>query len=214
MVRRLNLYALILLAFLPAGSAFAQNTVTLAWDANAAADNVTGYTVYYGTATGAYTASTQVGNVTQWTTPTLASGTYYFAVTATSAIGESGKSAEVSTPVPVPQSACTPPLGANAISIFITKIHGTSGSIGSQIGLDYQIGSPGSPIVSVDTLINGTKTDPTQSGTVIGRFGSIWFTSPTTAGTYSVAISATNAAGCTTIGTKDALGNLAQFTVK
>jgi len=153
-MRRFSLFApLILLSFLLAGSASAQqNTVTLAWDANAAADAVTNYTVYYGTASGAYTTLTPVGNITQWTTPPLSSGTYYFAVTATNGKGESGKSTEVSTPVPVPQSGCTPPLGANAIAIFITKIHGTSGSIGSQIGLDYQIGSPGSPIVSVDTL--------------------------------------------------------------
>ncbi|CAB1075483.1 hypothetical protein D1AOALGA4SA_3303, partial [Olavius algarvensis Delta 1 endosymbiont] len=56
--------------------------VTLAWDANQESD-LKGYILYYGTDSGNYSNNTDVGNVTQHTTPDLQDGvTYYFAVTA------------------------------------------------------------------------------------------------------------------------------------
>jgi hypothetical protein len=77
-----------------AGSASAAS-VSLAWDA---ASGVSGYKVHYGTASGAYTASINVGNKTTYAGSGLTNGTkYYFAVTAYDSSGiESSPSNEVS----------------------------------------------------------------------------------------------------------------------
>src|SRR6266511_954901 len=56
--------------------------VTLAWNPSPSA-GVDGYRVHYGTQSGAYTVSLDVGPVTTYTVAGLTSGqTYYFAVTA------------------------------------------------------------------------------------------------------------------------------------
>jgi hypothetical protein len=70
--------------------------VTLRWDAPIANEDgspvtLSGYKIYYGTSSGAYTKSTSVANT--GTTPvtytlSLSPGTYYFAVTAVSADGQ------------------------------------------------------------------------------------------------------------------------------
>lgn len=58
------------------------HSVTLAWDASPSPE-VTGYRVYYGAASGDYTNSVVVGDVTTNTVSGLTSGvTYFFAVTA------------------------------------------------------------------------------------------------------------------------------------
>ncbi len=55
--------------------------VTLAWDANTQ-PGITGYKIYYGTASGNYTTTLDVGNVTTYTVTGLNSGTNYcFAAT-------------------------------------------------------------------------------------------------------------------------------------
>jgi hypothetical protein len=81
-------------------AAQAANVVTLAWDANTESD-LAGYKVYWGKATGVYTNSpipTVAPSATPtYTTPVLANGTWYFAVTAYNTAGlESGYSNEVS----------------------------------------------------------------------------------------------------------------------
>lgn len=68
------------------------NAATLAWDSPATATNVSGYRVYYGTATGTYLQpygqGISVGNVTTYTLMGLSSGIrYYFAVTTFDASG-------------------------------------------------------------------------------------------------------------------------------
>lgn len=56
--------------------------VTLAWDANTDSD-IAGYILWYGTQSGSYITSIDVGNRTQWTLPGLPDGQrYYFAVQA------------------------------------------------------------------------------------------------------------------------------------
>jgi hypothetical protein len=63
-------------------------SVALAWQASAS-PNITGYRVYYGSASGQYTNSVLVGNVTTNTVSGLANGvTYYFAITGVAADGE------------------------------------------------------------------------------------------------------------------------------
>ena len=74
--------------------------ITLAWDANSESD-VAGYKVYYGTASGKYTHSVDVGNVTQ-TTLHVSKKKYCIALTAYDTYGnESDFSNEVSWPIQV-----------------------------------------------------------------------------------------------------------------
>jgi uncharacterized protein YqjF (DUF2071 family) len=77
--------------------AWGSSSVTLAWDPNTEF-NLAGYKVYYGVASGVYTNSVDVGNVTTNRVTGLAQGvTYYFAITAYNTSGqESDYSAEIS----------------------------------------------------------------------------------------------------------------------
>ena len=71
-------------------------TATLAW--NAVTDpSLSGYNVKVGTASGLYSRTITVGNVTSYTVDSLTNGTtYYFTVTAYNSAGESQPSNEVS----------------------------------------------------------------------------------------------------------------------
>jgi hypothetical protein len=82
-------------------SAFADNSVNLAWSASPD-PSATGYKVYYGATSGNYTNSLDVGNSTTAIIPGLTAGaTYYFVVVAYDASGlESLPSNEVSYTVP------------------------------------------------------------------------------------------------------------------
>ena len=81
-------------------------TLTLAWDASATAD-VTGYLLSYGTASGTYTSTIDVGNRTTYTVGDLTAGTrYYFAVRAVSPGATTGYSNEVSS-IPFTDSTLT-----------------------------------------------------------------------------------------------------------
>ena len=96
--------ALVLMRF----PAFATGSVTLAWNASTDA-TVSGYNIYYGGASRAYTGKLSVGKVTEATISGLVEGTtYYFAATTYSASGvESALSSELAYLVPV--SANQPP---------------------------------------------------------------------------------------------------------
>lgn len=96
-------------------SSFAVGSVTLAWDASPDA-TVTGYRVYYGGASGNYTNSAAVGNVTTATFANLVDGgTYYFAAVAYDSTGtESPFSNEATYTVPIAGGNLIPTL--NAIS--------------------------------------------------------------------------------------------------
>src|SRR5208282_1669728 len=97
-VNSLLLSGLALLIQLPA---FAIQSVTLAW--NPSTDpTVVGYNIYYGGASGNYTNTLSVGNVTNVTVSGLVEGdTYYFAATTYNSSGiQSPFSSEVSYSVP------------------------------------------------------------------------------------------------------------------
>ena len=94
-------------------SPVAAGEVTLAWNPNAE-PNIAGYVVWYGTQSGVYTSSIDVGGRTTWTVTGLVDGQqYFFAVQAyTTARIMSPMSAEVSTVLPASggdTSACTTP---------------------------------------------------------------------------------------------------------
>ena len=80
--RLLSFLTLTLALILVPTVAYALADVTLAWDANSEPE-VTGYKLYYGTTSGVYSDSVDVGNTTQYTIPDLQEGlTYFFAATA------------------------------------------------------------------------------------------------------------------------------------
>lgn len=90
-------------------------SLKISWNANTDSD-LSGYKVYYGTTSGTYATTVNVGNATTYTIPSLSTGkTYYAAITAydTSA-NESVKSSEVSAYIPVPDT--TAPTGSIVIN--------------------------------------------------------------------------------------------------
>lgn len=192
----------------------APRAVTIQWDASADARTV-GYRVHWGGAPGVYVQDADAGNALTWTSPPL-DGQQFFAVTSYDSGGLDGSySNEVADPsVIVVPGDCDPPLGAHAVSIFITKLENTTGSVGSQARLNFQLGSPNSPITALTVQVDGVTVDQPVTGANLTKTGGIWFTTPSVAGTYPVTLTAANAAACTTIATKDALGNPLTVTVK
>ncbi|AJE02188.1 fibronectin type III domain-containing protein [Geobacter pickeringii] len=71
------------------GSTAATGSVTLAWDAPSGPSTakIAGYKVYYGTASRTYSKTVKLGLATTCSVTGLASGTYYFTVTAYDAAG-------------------------------------------------------------------------------------------------------------------------------
>jgi hypothetical protein len=98
--------ALLLAAAAGLVTARAQYSVALAWNPSTTS-GVTGYRVYSGAASHAYTNVLQVGNATNATVSGLAPGTtYYFAVTAVNSLGlESVTSTEINYSVPAANTA-------------------------------------------------------------------------------------------------------------
>ena len=87
--------ALTALVILVPATAHALTPVTVAWDENNPAPE--GYIVYWGTSSGNYSDSYDVGAATQYTIPGLQDGlTYYFAVKAYDDGNESDYSQEIS----------------------------------------------------------------------------------------------------------------------
>ncbi len=79
---KVSLFALLALALLISPMAVHAAEVTLAWDANTETD-LAGYKIHYGTASGVYSHSIIVGDITQYTLAELDDGvTYYIAATA------------------------------------------------------------------------------------------------------------------------------------
>lgn len=83
-------------------------TVSMSWNANTD-DDLAGYRVYYGTASGSYSYSIDAGNATTVEIGDLsASSTYYFIVTAYDTTGnESEPADEVSVTIPAQASTST-----------------------------------------------------------------------------------------------------------
>src|SRR2546425_7354246 len=125
--------ALTALCFLaPALSSAAQ--VTLAWDPNTEPD-LAGYKLYYGTSSGSYQFSVDVGNLTSYTLPGLLEGQiYYFAATAyNQSRNESGFSNEVSkviADVTPPTVSLTAPAAGVTVAGTVTVLANASDNVG------------------------------------------------------------------------------------
>jgi hypothetical protein len=107
------------------------SSVTLAWDASPSPE-VTGYRIYLGVASGNYTNSAMVGNVTIQILSGLAGGvTYFFAITAYDASGlESTFSNEIT---------YTTPSGLPIVQIGMTANRQAVVTVNGLIGHSYDI---------------------------------------------------------------------------
>lgn len=175
--------------FHPSGRAEAAS-VSLAWDA---ASGVSGYKVHYGTASGNYTASADVGNATSASVPNLSDGTrYYFAVTAyDSSKTESDYSNEVSyggssscTYAISPSSATfTSSGGTGSVSVTATSGCSWTASTGvSWATISSGSSGTGSGTVKYSVAAN-TGSSRTAAFTIAGKSFSITQASGTTSGT-------------------------------
>lgn len=141
----------------------AQVQITLAWNPSPTPD-VTGYSVYYGPATGTYNQVVRVGNTNTATIPDLIVGqTYYFVATAVDSSGlESGYSNEISytpvTPGPTLQMVVSP---------------------GGQVNLS----GSGTPGYQYAVLVSGNLLAWTNAGTITAdATGSLSFSDSTASG--------------------------------
>jgi len=167
-------------------SAFAVGSVTLAWDPSPDS-TVVGYRVYYGVASGNYTNSAAVGNVTNATVANLVDGvTYYFAATAyDSAGGESDFSNEATYTVPISNPNQPPTLNSIAnVSIDEDAAIQTV----SLSGID-----DGDPAASQSLTVSATSSNPSLIPNP-----TVSYTSPATTGNISFTPVA-NAYGSATI---------------
>src|SRR5438445_9967296 len=131
----------VLCSLAPALSSAAQ--VTLAWDPNTETD-LAGYKLYYGTSSGSYPSSVDVGNLTSYTLSGLLEGQiYYLAVTAYNlSLGESDFSNEVSKALadvtPPTVSLTAPVTGVTASGTVMVSASATDnvGVVGVQFKLD------------------------------------------------------------------------------
>lgn len=172
--------------FLLAGTSRAEQ-VALSWNApttytdGTPMTDLTGYKIYYGTSSGNYSNVTDVGNVTSYTVANLATGTYYFAVTAYDSAGvESAYSNEVVlTPSPSPpvSSAITDPVNGAMINTTSYTIRGTA--------------TTGASKVEVGITSSGATAWYPAAGTTSWTYS--W--SPASDGMYTVTSRATDASG-------------------
>src|SRR3989454_6757424 len=131
----------VICALAPAFLSAAQ--VTLACDPNTDPD-LAGYKLYYGTSSGSYQFSVDVGNLTSYTLPGLLEGQiYYFAATAyNSSLDESGFSNEASKAIadvaPPTVSITAPAAGATVLGTMTVSASATDnvGIVGVQFKLD------------------------------------------------------------------------------
>ncbi len=158
--------------------------VKLAWDASTDA-SVTGYKIYYGTATRQYGAPINAGLQTSYTVTGLAAGTYYFAVTAYNASGqESGYSNEVVYTVT-----------SNATTPTVTITSPTSSGTFTSSSATLSIGGTASDNVGV-TQVTWTSSGG-GSGTATGT--TAWSVSgiPLSSGSNTITVTAQNTSGLT-----------------
>jgi hypothetical protein len=134
-------------------------TVNASWNANPET-NIAGYKLSYGSSSGSYTSTMDVGNVTNAVVQIVAGQTYYFAVQAYNTAGQlSPYSTEVPFPLPTPPAAPPP-------TPTLTALSPASGPVGTPItitGLNFG-STPGASSVT----FNGTLATPaTWSATAI-----------------------------------------------
>ena len=151
-MRNFVITCLILFIFLVLSPFDSAAQIKLAWDDPPADSNVTGYKVYYGTASGTYRHHIDVGYVTTYTVQPLSQRvTYYFAVTAYNPFGESGYSNEasgvivetVSTP-----GAISGPTSGITRKFYTFETGGSTSSLGHRVQYQFDWNGDGSTNLS------------------------------------------------------------------
>src|SRR3989475_7796371 len=166
----------------PALSSAAQ--VTLAWDANTD-PNVAGYKLYYGSSSGSYQFSVDVGNVTSYTLSALLEGRiYYFAGTDYNlSLAESGFSNEVSRAIadvtPPTVSITAPTTGATVSGSAVMVSASASDNVG---------------VAGVQFKMDGVNLG---AEVTLAPYSVSWNTTLATSGTHSLTAVARDAAGNT-----------------
>src|SRR4051794_20168381 len=179
MARVATLVLLIILALTRAASALPA-TVTAIWDANTES-NLAGYKLSYGTQSGIYTTTIDVGKVTSYAV-SLNPGTYYFAVQAYNTNGLiSAYSTEVAATIGAPAiTSLTPASGAVGTSVVIAG----SGFATTPSTVSFN-GVPASPTAWSDTSITVKVPSGATTGNVtvtvggVASAGVIFVVSPT-----------------------------------
>lgn len=171
-----------LFLFLLFSSLIYAGQANLAWDASSSS-TVAGYNVYYGTTSGSYSSKANIPNQTSYTITNLTEGqTYYFAVTARDASGnESARSNEVK--FTVPASTTPPPTGGPPVPSFTANP--VTGS--APLAVTFSGSATGSVTSYAWDFGDGTKIsqqNPTHSYS--------------SAGSYTVSLTATGAGGSNT----------------
>lgn len=161
-LKRLSLLVVQTLLVLSASRCLFAQQAVLSWNASPQT-NVAGYKLYYGTAPQVYTTVVNLGLQTSYSLTGLASGTYYFSVTAYNSSGqESGFSNEVSKAItttsepPPPPPTSPPPTGG----VVLIDFGSTNGS--------NLFGLAGWNTVLMDTYTENRPTGPGGATIVLG----------------------------------------------
>ena len=164
-----------LLTLITKQAAFAVGSANLVWDASPDA-NVTGYKIYYGVASGAYTNSILLGNVTSATVNGLKDGvTYFFGATAVAATGpESDFSNETSYTVPGVVTSNLPPT-LNSLGNVTVNEDAAQQTVNLS-GISAGAGESQTLTVTALSSNTGLIPSPTVIYTSPGTTGSIRFT--------------------------------------
>lgn len=115
--------------------------------------------------------------------------------------------------VPPPDPRCDV-LGDRHVGVFVTDWMATTGQPGSKGRVNFQLSSPNSPITQVWAHLGSESLGQVVTGTDVTAISGIWFTVPTTSGSYALTVDASNAYGCRTVQTKDATGAAMAVVVK
>jgi hypothetical protein len=166
-------------------------SVVLEWDRNS--DGLTaGYYVYYGTQSGNYSGTVDVGSSTSAIVNLNdPSATYYFAVQAYSATGEkSPLSPEIAWIQDVTSTSGTPTSGTptggtpSAKAPTLSNPGSMTGTVGQSVGLQLTASDPGGLALSYSVI--GLPPG------LVSAYGGIIYGIPTTAGAFNVTVTVTN----------------------
>jgi hypothetical protein len=174
MARKISLLTLLAFALLLSPMVAYGAAVTLAWDANTEPD-LAGYKIHYGTASGDYSDSIDLGNTTQYTLTGLDEGvTYYLAATAYDVDNnESAYSVELVHTIAESTHTITASAGANGSispSGSVTVSHGSNRTFTINADATYHIHNVLVDGVSVGAVSTYTFTNVTQNYTIAASF--------------------------------------------
>ncbi len=179
-------------------------TVTLAWNKNAET-NIAGYKASYGTSSGSYTTTVDVGNYTSCTLSGLQEGkTYYFAAKAYNTSGvESSYSSPVSYTVPLATTSPTPTTTSTTSTVTtyykITASYGSGGYVSPYGTISAASGTSKTFYIKPNSgyVISGVYVD----GSYIGKPTSYTFTNVKANHTISAKFSASTSTTTSTTST-------------